>query len=251
MVPARLPRRRLARGLGDEPRVPHRLDRPVVGGPVERAGDDRRRARARGGSRGRRSARARGGPARAACSGRRSTARCTIRDTFARTRRAFARTEASTRTPRPGSAGRTPPSATASAPSASSACSIPILRARTGRGRGALPGRALRARRRCLQLSAVGRSRRVDLVHRRRPRGCGGSASRPSSAFARRTGSCASIPCIPPAWKGFEAWVRLGRPARPRRRRESRRRGERRRDDDARRNTSGLEPAVPGSRSGR
>jgi hypothetical protein len=34
LVPARVPRRRLARRLGEEPRVPHRLHRAVVGGPV-------------------------------------------------------------------------------------------------------------------------------------------------------------------------------------------------------------------------
>ena len=199
--------------LREGARVPHRLDRAVVGGALAAAARPRRSARVAARARRRRAARARGGPARAPAAGRRSTARCTIPDTSARTRRAFARTAASTRTPRRGSAGRTPTLGDGDARRAHLPAAQPDPAHAHARGRGALPRRAVRARRRRLRLSALGRPGRMDLVHGRGRVGVAARRRGASSACARRTGSLRIDPCIPPSWKGFEAWVRSGRSA--------------------------------------
>ena len=106
----------------------HRLHRAVVGGPLGRARRRQTRSRPAAGRASRCARRTSSSCAKptgsSSCSRRRSTAPRTIPDTSGRTRRAFARTAASTRTRRRGSAGRTPGWATESAPSASSASSI-------------------------------------------------------------------------------------------------------------------------------
>ena len=100
VVPARVLRRRHAARIGAERRVPHRLDRAVVGRALGRGAAAVRRARdGRGAHVARRAADRRS----CCCSIRRSTGRRRTRATSRATRRASARTAASTRTPRSGS----------------------------------------------------------------------------------------------------------------------------------------------------
>ena len=85
----------------------------------------------------------------------------------------------------------------------------PVNHTRTGAGRRALPGRAVRPRRRRLRPPRARRARRLDLVHRlgrldvpRRPR------EHPRAArAAARPSSC--DPCIPAAWPGYAITLAL------------------------------------------
>ncbi len=140
--------------------------------------------------------RSRGGPARPAAAGLRSTARSTTPDTFARTRRAFARTAGSTRTPRRGSAGRTPALGDGKRAERIFRLLNPVLRTRTAENRVATA-----SSRTCSPATSTavrpGSAAGAGPGTRARPRGCGASASRPSSAFEKRTVTSASTRAFP------------------------------------------------------
>ena len=166
------------------------------------------RERARG-ARGRRAARARGRPARPLVLRRRSTARRTTPDTSARTLRAFARTAASTRTRRRGSAGRTPRSGDGERAERIFRLLNPILRARNAPRRRIATGSSPTSSRATSTALRRGSAAADGPGTRAPPRGCGGSASRHPRP-SKDEGDLRIDPCIPPAWKGFEAWVRSG-----------------------------------------
>ena len=156
----------------------------------------------RGAARRRRAARARSRPARAAALAAVRQHVCTIPDTSAPTLRASARTAASTRT-RATWLGW----AHAALGDGERAERIfrllnPILHAET-----AEDSRRATASSRTSSRATSTASRRGWVAAdgpgtRARRRGCGGSASKPSSASAKEEGELRIDPCIPPHWKG-------------------------------------------------
>ena len=185
-------------GSASEPRVPHRLDRAVVGGALAAPRTSRRGPRAARGARRRRAARARGRPARAPALAALRQHAARSRATSGRTRPAFARTAASTRTRRRGSAGRYAALGDGERAERIFRLLNPILRTRTARRRASATGSSPTSLAGDIYgCRAVGRPRRLDLVHRRGGVDCGGSASRRILGLRKEDGELRIDPVHP------------------------------------------------------
>ncbi len=244
VVPARLPRRRLARSARAQG-ASAASTRSRSPGPSFRGREARmtehKPGRSRG-ARGRRAARRRGRPPRAAALA--AVRQLPLHDPgyiarvptrHSRERRAVhARRDVA----RVGARRR---SATARARSGSSASSIPSSHATTSAESERLPRGALRARRGCLRCAPVGGARRVDLVHRRGRVGpAPGRGGNPGSTSPG--GRPLHRPVHPSGMERIRSVDSLRTPVHSRRRRQRGRRGPRHRGSHHRRRSARLEP---------